>query len=112
MIRAAGERKCAVTKKHESKQSRTTRFACRAPAAQLVFLAGSFNGWKPDATPMVKDAEGNWSVAVDLEPGRYEYKFVVDGNWCCEPGCDDRTYQGPDCVANECGTQNRVIEVK
>lgn len=100
-----------MTKKHEPKQARTTRFECRAPAAQAVFLAGSFNDWKADATPMTKDGEGNWSVTLDLPPGRHQYKFVVDGNWCCEPGCDDRTYQGRDGVANEYGTQNRVIEV-
>ena len=101
-----------MTKKHEPKQARTTRFECRAPAAQAVFLAGSFNDWKADATPMTKDGEGNWSVTLDLPPGRYQYKFVVDGNWCCEPGCDDhQSCQSHDCVANECGTQNRVIEV-
>ncbi|MCI0456026.1 MAG: glycogen-binding domain-containing protein [Gemmataceae bacterium] len=100
-----------MTKKHEPKQAHSTRFACHAPAVQAVFLAGTFNGWKPDATPMAKDGEGEWSVSLKLPPGRYEYKFVVDGHWCCEPGCDDRTYQGSGCVVNEYGTQNRVIEV-
>lgn len=100
-----------MTKKHEPKQSHATQFACRAPAAKAVLLAGSFNGWKPDATPMTKNGQGDWSATLDLPPGRYEYKFVVDGNWCCEPGCDDRNHEGHDCVANDYGTQNRVIEV-
>jgi hypothetical protein len=62
---------------------------------------------------MSQNGAGDWTVALNLLPGRYEYKFVVNGNWCCEPGCDDhQTCQGSDCVANECGTQNRVIEVR
>lgn len=100
-----------MARTHQRTPLRSTRFACRAPAAQAVFLAGTFNDWKPDATPLAKDKEGNWSATLDLPPDRYEYKFVVDGNWCCEPGCDDSAYQGSDCVTNGYGTKNRVIEV-
>ena len=97
--------------KHKHTDSRRTVFSCVAPSAQAVFLAGTFNGWSLDATPMVKGNDGNWSVALDLPPGRFEYKFIVDGVWCCEPGCDDWVFQGPDCVPNEFGSRNRVIEV-
>lgn len=97
--------------KHKQAPSRRTVFSCRALSAQAIFLAGTFNGWAADATPMVKDADGNWSVTLDLPPGRFEYKFIADGVWCCEPGCDDRAFQGADCVPNDCGTRNRVIEV-
>lgn len=88
-----------------------TKFACVAPAARAVFLAGTFNDWSPKAMPMIKDAEGNWDVEVSLPPGRYEFKFVVDGAWCCEPGCDGPHDGCPKCCANEFGTMNRVIEV-
>ena len=77
-----------MSKAHKQQTSRATRFTCNAPSAQAVFLAGIFNGWDPAATPMIKDAKGNWDVALALPPGRYEFKFVVDGQWCCEPGCD------------------------
>lgn len=100
-----------MTKAHHQRRSPATRFVCHAPEAQAVFVAGTFNDWSPAATPMVKDAEGNWSASVDLKTGRHEYKFVVDGAWCCEPGCDDRNPQCPKCVVNEYGTMNRVIEV-
>ena len=61
---------------------------------------------------MTKDAEGNWSVAVDLKPGRYEFKYVVDGVWwCCEPGSDEPQPGQAGCVPNSFGTMNRVIEV-
>ncbi len=88
-----------------------TRFTCHAPAARAVFLAGTFNGWDPKATPMIKDAEGNWDVAVPLSPGRYEFRFVVDGVSCCEPGCEGAQHGCSKCVPNSSGTMNRLIEV-
>lgn len=88
-----------------------TKFACLAPAARAVFLVGTFNGWDAKATPMIKDAEGNWEVAVALPPGRHEFKFVVDGALCCEPGCEGPHQGCPKCVPNESGTMNRFIEV-
>ncbi|MBI2827199.1 MAG: glycoside hydrolase family 13 [Planctomycetia bacterium] len=93
-----------------SKGTKATVFQCHAPAAHAVFLAGTFNEWSAGATPMAKDAEGDWSVALDLKPGRYEFKFVVDGAWCCEPGCQ-RWDACTLCVPNPFGTMNLVIEV-
>jgi 1,4-alpha-glucan branching enzyme len=88
------------------------RIACCAPAAREVFVAGTFNGWNPSATPLVRDADGNWSVTVELVPGRYEFKFVVDGAWCCEPGCKEPGRDCPCCVPNGFGTMNRKMEVR
>ena len=60
---------------------------------------------------MNSEAEGNWAVALSLPAGRHEYKFVVDGEWCCEPGCE-KVYQGcPQCVPNSSGTMNRFVVV-
>lgn len=100
-----------MSKSNEQARVKPTAFMCHAPAAQQVFLAGTFNDWKPDVTPMVKGADGDWSASLKLSPGRYEFKFVVDGVWCCEPGSEDGTDQRPDCVPNEFGTMNRAIEV-
>ena len=46
-----------------------------------------------------------YSTSLRLEPGKYEYKFVVDGTWCADPECLD-------CVPNDQGTLNSVIVVK
>ena len=100
-----------MTRNLQREQSQATKFACRAPAARAVFLAGTFNGWEPTATPMAKKAEGDWGVALDLPPGHYEFKFVVDGDWCCEPSCDGPHHGCPKCVPNPLGTMNRVIDV-
>ncbi|MCD6449210.1 MAG: hypothetical protein J7L34_01700 [Thermotogaceae bacterium] len=46
--------------------------------AETVYLAGSFNGWKPTATKMEME-DGKWIVKLKLDPGIYQYKFVVNG---------------------------------
>jgi len=49
--------------------------------ARRVMLAGSFNDWKPDALAMTKTDSG-WIANVNLlAPGKYWYKFIIDGNW-------------------------------
>lgn len=90
--------------------STKTIFVAAAPDAKDVFLAGSFNGWYPTTTPMRSTNAGEWSVELDLPPGSYEFKFVVDGNWCCEPGLEDHT-PCDGCVPNPFGTLNRTVEV-
>ena len=43
-----------------------------------VSLRGSFNNW--DEWPM-KEENGTWSTAVCLRPGKYEYKYFINGQW-------------------------------
>ena len=88
-----------------------TVFSCDSETAQAIFLAGSFNDWDPAATPMAREGSCHWAVTMPLPAGRYEYKFVVDGEWWCEPGCIAEESQCPHCVKNEFGTMNRVLEV-
>jgi alpha-amylase/alpha-mannosidase (GH57 family) len=57
--------------------------------ARTVNLAGEFNGWSTTDIPMEDpDGDGLWAVVVqDLKPGRYEYKFVINGGetWVEDP---------------------------
>jgi len=53
-------------------------------SAREVYLAGSFNDWRPEELAMEK-AEGGWFIPYVLAPGNYEYKFVVDGQWILDP---------------------------
>lgn len=48
--------------------------------AHSVFLSGNFNDWSTGSTPMQKTDSG-WIALVKLRPGKYFYKFIVDGNW-------------------------------
>jgi len=69
------------------------RFHFRAPKARAVNLVGDFNEWSIESTPLADpDANGNWTVTVPLQPGRYQYKFLLDGEkWVEEP--DAPAYQ-------------------
>ncbi len=65
------------------------RFFLRGnPGAKKVMLAGSFNEWNPDLLSMTKTDSG-WIAGVKLSPGKYWYKFIVDGNWTVDT--DNRT---------------------
>ena len=77
-------------------------FSLNAPEATRVFVAGSFNGWDPVATPLKRDREGLWSRTVRLGPGRHEYRFVVDDVWWSDP-------TNPLRRPNEFGTENAVV---
>ena len=44
-----------------------------------VKLAGEFNNWTPEA--IEKQEDGVWRKSLRLAPGKYSYKFVVDGDW-------------------------------
>ena len=94
-----------------NKKTKTSSPRSIAPDARSVFVAGTFNGWTPDEIPLQRDEAGQWSTVLDLPPDHYEFKFIVDGQWCCEPGCEDKHRSCPNCVPNEHGTMNRVIEV-
>ncbi len=61
-----------------------TIFTLRAPGASCVRLAGDFNGWNPAAGEM--NISGDvWRTVVSLAPGRYKYRYVVDGQWQPDP---------------------------
>ena len=92
-------------------KGKSFEIGCYSENAEAVILAGSFNNWSLTETPMARDSGGYWTASLPLAAGRYEYKFVVDGEWCCEPGCTYKTVHCDHCVINEFGTMNRVPEV-
>ena len=50
------------------------------PSATVVTVVGDFNRWDLKARPLKRDAGGLWKATVRLEPGIYQYKFVIDGD--------------------------------
>ncbi len=86
-------------------RGKTTEFKLYAPQAKRVSLVGSFNNWDTKKLSAKKDSQGNWIVKASLKPGRYEYKFFVDGSWLNDPRCDKS-------VPNTFGSQNSIVEVK
>ncbi|MFP5262629.1 MAG: serine hydrolase [Blastocatellia bacterium] len=54
------------------------------PDARIVALAGSFNSWNQSQALFAREGD-EWVCRIDLAPGKYAYKFVVDGNWMVDP---------------------------
>jgi hypothetical protein len=48
--------------------------------ARQVYLSGSFNEWSTMGTPMTRIEKG-WQAVMRLQPGKYAYKFIIDGRW-------------------------------
>jgi hypothetical protein len=64
----------------------TVRFTLIAPEAQRVSVAGTFNQWNPEATPLARMSSGAWTGTLSLPAGQHLYAFVVDGaRWIIDP---------------------------
>ena len=77
------------------------RFGYFQPGAREIFLVGSFNDWNPHATPLKRDALGDWSVELPLPPGEYRYRLRVDDEWRDDPSAQQtamNSYGGFDAV--------------
>jgi 1,4-alpha-glucan branching enzyme len=79
-------------------------FSLSLPSAQSACLAGSFNNWDPRRTPLRKEKKGDWKTTLWLPPGRYEYRFVIDGEWMSDPNAKES-------AANGFGSTNSVVVV-
>jgi outer membrane biosynthesis protein TonB len=45
-----------------------------------VALLGDFNNWEPSKGIALKSGKTEFSVSVDLAPGTYEFKYLIDNN--------------------------------
>jgi 1,4-alpha-glucan branching enzyme len=71
---------------------------------ESVHLAGDFNAWTPEATPMEKKSK-TFKVTLDLDLGReYEFRYFVNGSeWQNDDDADDYYH-------NQFGGQNSVVK--
>ncbi len=87
-------------------RKRRITFTLSAEAGHKVAVSGDFNDWDPKGRKMVdKNGDGNYQVTMNLAPGVYEYKFIVDDTWCVDAACKDW-------VPNSFGTLNSVVHVE
>ena len=62
------------------------RFAQPGDPRAAIAVAGDFNGWSATATPLVYDPRlGAHHALVEIPPGRYQYRLVIDGRWRADP---------------------------
>ena len=69
----------AANRYSAKKMAKPINFFCLAPQARSVSLVGDFNGWQPEAHPMVRQPDGSWHIVVPLHHGHHHYAFLVDG---------------------------------
>lgn len=74
------------------------------PEAKSVIVTGSFNGWNRSGYRMTKEGS-KWILPIYLQPGKYTYKFIVDGKWILDPA--NKLYE-----QNEYSTDNSVLWVE
>jgi 1,4-alpha-glucan branching enzyme len=94
----------ARTKQKNKTDKKRITFKLEAAEAKQAVLVGDFNSWNEKKHVMKKDNKGRWTKIVTLPPGRYEYKFLVDGRWQNDPGNDQ-------IVQNTYGTHNNIVKV-
>ncbi|MGA2774743.1 MAG: AAA family ATPase [Candidatus Omnitrophota bacterium] len=80
-------------------------FSVSAPAAKEVFLVGEFNNWKADESGKMNNVDGTWIKSLMLHPGKYRYRFIIDGSWT-----EDE--KNPLKESNPFGTLDSFVEVE
>jgi chromosome partitioning protein len=80
-------------------------FTLEAPGAAEVALVGDFNGWGEPIRMNDDDEDGVWVAIASLDPGVYQYKFIVDGSWKNDPS-------NPVNVDDSHSGKNSVVVVK
>jgi 1,4-alpha-glucan branching enzyme len=84
---------------------REALFNIAAPNARDIYLVGDFNHWKMnDESRLSRLDDGRWEKKLGLTPGRYKYKFVVDGEWVLDTQNNEREQ-------NSFGTFDSVINL-
>ncbi|HUV37675.1 MAG TPA: alpha amylase N-terminal ig-like domain-containing protein, partial [Patescibacteria group bacterium] len=80
-------------------------FLFEAGGPATVYLAGSFNNWDQTKDLMTDDdGDGIYTITMELAPGRYEYKFVRDGQWLTDESAAEFSDDG-------FGGKNSVLDV-
>ena len=81
----------------------------RDQVADDVRIAGDFNGWVPDkGVRSLIEAQGTgrvWTKILQLPPGTYQYRYVVDGEWREDP-------ENPEVTTSSVGGRNSVLVVR
>ncbi len=81
----------------------------RDATASDVRIAGDFNGWVPDkGVRSLIETEGQtrvWTKILQLPPGTYVYRYVVDGEWREDP-------DNPEFVSSDSGGRSSLLIVR
>ncbi|HLY12064.1 MAG TPA: glycogen-binding domain-containing protein [Planctomycetota bacterium] len=96
------------TKTERSKPSlnatREVPFVARAKGANEVIVTGDFTHWSAEGIRLRKGPHDEWRTVLELEPGEYQYRLLVDGSWQDDPQSSKK-------VPNPYGGHNSILRV-
>jgi hypothetical protein len=77
-----------------------------APDAQQVTIAGDFNNWDTEKTPLSRTKDGDFFVTIDLKAKReYRFRYCIDGSrW-------ENDWQADKYLPNDFGSDDSVLIV-
>ncbi|MDD5135785.1 MAG: AAA family ATPase [Candidatus Omnitrophica bacterium] len=85
--------------------SKEITFPINAPDAKDIHIVGDFNHWKiNEESRLARIQDGRWEKRVGLSPGKYKYKFVIDGEWVLDSQNTER-------VPNAFGSFDSIINL-
>ena len=77
-----------------------------ATGAKNVSIVGDFNGWNIYANPMKKLKSGDFTITLELKPGKeYQFRYLIDDTRWENDWNADKYMKGP------FGSDNSVIYV-
>lgn len=79
--------------------------------ASQVYLSGTFNNWSTMQLPMQK-AKNGWLINLRLFPGRYLYKYIIDGRWISDPNNLQKERDGQSGYNSILYCYNHLFELK
>lgn len=96
--------KMQVILREELPKLNEVAFSIFAPMAKEVFIAGEFNSWQLNELGRMTNNDGTWSKKLNLDSGKYRYRFVIDGEWVEDAN-------NPQREVNPYGSVDSLIEI-
>jgi len=93
-----------VSKGAKTTPARRIPISVNAAGADKVTITGDFNSWAKEGIRLSHDGTGTWRTVLELAPGEYQYRLLVDGEWRDHSEAAKR-------VPNPFGTENCVLIV-
>jgi 1,4-alpha-glucan branching enzyme len=87
------------------KAGKKVPFVVKGIEAKSISVTGDFSGWSEDGICLTQGLDGEWQTSIKLEPGEYQYRLRVDGEWRSDPSAHKF-------VPNPFGSDNCVLEVR
>jgi hypothetical protein len=104
LIKGALMAKPQVAKGPAKSTKKMVSLRAQVGEAREVVLTGDFTGWAKDKVRLSKGKNDEWTGMVELAPGEYQYRLLVDGEWRDDPRAESR-------IPNTFGSSNCVLKV-